>query len=103
VTLLVWRCTACTAPGCAECFYWVCGRPLAKDAHALCAHCLNGSPTSVTAYEDASNGLVLLDAYLAARGLLREPVAADGFRLFAAVSRVTGRITEQLIQETMHT
>lgn len=96
----------CSTPTCTACFHWVCagyGRLLSPDAHAPCARCLEASRVPAAAYEDASNEVVLLDAYLAARGLRREPVPADGLCLFAAVSRVTGRATDDLFQETMHT
>ena len=95
----------CSTPQCSSAFHWVCagyGRPLAPDAVALCARCLAASPFPAVAYEDASNEVVLLDAYLAARGLRREPVAADGLCLFTSVARAINRSSSELLQETMH-
>ena len=94
----------CSTPQCSRTFHWVCAgyrRPLAPGAFALCAPCLALSSSSAEVYEDASNEVIVLDAYLAARGLRREPVAADGLCLFYSVARVIRRSAGEVLQETM--
>ena len=72
-------------------------------ARPLCIRCLETSFIFAAVFEDASNKLVYLDAYLAASGLRRDPVAADGTCLFAAVSRTTAPRHRATMQEMMRT
>jgi len=96
----------CSSPDCHNVFHWVCagyGRWVPPDAFALCANCLGKSALTAEAIEDAAGEVTLLDARLAAHGLRREQVPADGLCLFAAVARTTGHTADDLFQETMTT